>query len=412
MSYCEDYNRLRTRFDHSPQRITLPEDKMEILNLLFQSANFNLLPGEKQYHCDEHGETFDNGYRIDAPQAPPVMTRLFNVDDSKIKENIHFSYPILRRVKKNDPKIKKAIILFHGLNEKSWDKYLPWAHKLVSSTGKAVIMFPMAFHMNRAPREWVDPRLMRAASQAKSKMFPNTVNSSLANAAINTRLQFLPQRFLWSGLQSYFDILQLIRQIQAGEHPYIHENAKIDFFAYSIGSFLAEILLMSNPDDLFRHSRLFNFCGGPILTRTSPVSKYILDSEANIAVYSFFIEHLDAEIKRDKRLAHYFGGDHPVGQVFRCMLDYHQLKDFREQRLRELSSRIMAIGLEKDKVIPPYEIVNTLKGEARKIPIKVKILDFSYVYDHVVPFPANKNMASEVDRGFKRVFKTAGRFLS
>ena len=146
----------------------------------------------------------------------------------------------------------------------------------------------MAFHMNRTPEIWSDPRIMREVSKWKTHNYPKTSSSSLANAALNMRLQFMPQRFLWSGLQSYYDVIELVKQIKAGDHPLIESSGKIDFFSYSIGSFLAEIILMRNHDNLFDESRLFNFCGGPILSRTNPVSKYILDSEANIAVYSFF----------------------------------------------------------------------------------------------------------------------------
>jgi hypothetical protein len=419
MNYPDIYKRLRSTFDFHAERIPYPQLDMEIVNLEFHSAGHCLLPGEKEYSCAEHGAVFKNPYRGaampgDIPTSP-ALKDLMKVDDSRIEENISFTYPVLRPVKangKNRDRAKRVIVLFHGLNEKSWDKYLPWAYRLVELTGKPVILFPMAFHMNRAPAAWSEPRVMAAVSREKRRRFPSTQGSSLANAAINMRLQLLPQRFLWSGLQSYFDVLQLVKEIQNGSHPLIEQGAKIDFFAYSIGSLLAQILLMTDPGGRLSQSRLFNFCGGPILTRTSPVSRYILDSEANIAVYSFFIEHLEAEIKKDGRLAHYFGDRHPVGRVFRCMLDPQMFKEFREQRLKEISSRVMAVALKKDKVIPAYEIVNTLKGDARKIPTKVKILDFPYDYDHVVPFPANDNIKNKVDKSFKKVFKYAAKFLN
>lgn len=421
MSYLDIYKQMKAAYRHDQPRIELEELNMEILNAGFHSQSHRMLPGEKEYTCEEHGETFNNIYSNSLDQVrdmSPAVEELMKVDDSRVPENISFTYPVLRKIKKNgnkngkDEKAKKAIILFHGLNEKSWDKYLPWAWKLVESTGRPVLLFPMAFHMNRAPLQWSEPRAMAAVSREKCKRFPRTRGASLANAAINMRLQFLPQRFLWSGLQSYCDVIQLVKEIKADRHPFIHAEARLDFFAYSIGSLLAQIVLMTDQEKMFSHSRLFNFCGGPILTRTSPVSKYILDSEANIAVYSFFIEHLDGEIKKDRRLAHYFGDSHPMGGVFRCLLDAQIGKEFRERRLKELSSRIMAVGLKKDQVIPAYEIVNTLKGDERKIPIRVKILDFNHEYDHVVPFPANQTIETKVDKSFKKVFKMAAKFLN
>ncbi len=306
---------------------------------------------------------------------------------------------------------KNVIILFHGLNEKAWDKYLPWAKRLVESTGKSVLMFPLAFHMNRTPSEWINPRLMMRVSEEKKRLFPRTKFSSIANAAINMRLQFMPLRFLWSGLQSLYDVIQLVRLIKDGAIPSVDRDAGIDFFAYSIGSFLAEILLMLDPEGFFSTSKLFNFCGGPVLTRTSPVSKYILDSETNLSIYTFFIEYLDNEIEKNERLSHYFGSQHPEGEIFRSMIDYQKMKGDREKRFRELSGRIMALGLKKDEVIPPFEIINTLKGEERKIPIKVRIEDFNYKYDHVVPFPTNWNIENEVDTAFNKTFKIASKFL-
>ena len=409
MSYINDYQLLKERFNHTDKLIEIPEMGIEILNIPFESDHYDILPGEDSYQCREHYIKFP-------PTRPDIdkgldqsIQKLIHVNDSGVKENRFFSFPVMKRP--GDDKVKKAIILFHGLNEKSWSKYLPWARKLMERTGKAVIMFPIAFHMNRAPSEWSDPRSMRKVVAAKKKLFPRTLNSSIANAAINTRLQFDPLRFMWSGLQSYYDVIQLVNSVRNGEYSFIEPEAKIDFFAYSIGSFLAEILLMADTEGFFKDSKLFNFCGGPVLTRTSPVSKYILDSETNVSVYTFFIDYLEEEIRKDERLKHYFDNGHMEGEVFRSMLDYRKMKEFREERFKKLSKRMFALGLKKDEVIPPFEIVNTLKGEKRKISIKVKVMDFGYAYDHVIPFPVNWNLEEEVDKAFNKVFKTASKFL-
>ncbi len=408
MTYLKIYDHLNKKFNLKEKKISLPGLGIEIHNIEFKSKHSNLLPGEDLYSCERHDLEFMNEYSFKVEGFPKHLESLVSLKDSEIKENINFIYPVISRLGKKD---KNSIILLHGLNEKSWVKYLPWAKELSIRAKKNVILFPMAFHINRAPDSWSDPRIMRDVSKWKIENYPKTSSSSIANAALNTRLQFMPQRFLWSGLQSYYDIIDLVKHINAGRHSIINKGGKIDLFSYSIGSFLAEIIMMRNHDNMFEHSRLFNFCGGPILSRTSPVSKYILDSEANIAVYSFFIENLDSEIKRDKRLEHYFNSSHPVGEVFRSMLDYQKKKEFRESRFREISKRVMALGLRKDSVIPPIEIINTLKGEDRKIPIKVKILDFDFDYDHVVPFPRNEKIEKKVDKAFRIVFKTAANFL-
>lgn len=220
-----------------------------------------------------------------------------------------------------------------------------------------------------------------------------------------------PQRFVWSGVQTYNDIIQLVQEIRCGAHPHIAENARIDAFAYSVGSFLAEIMFMSNRDGLFSDSRLFMFCGGPTFDRMYPVSKYIIDSEALICLYSFFVEHLENECKRDRRLAHYFHEGHTSGLYFRSMLSNRRLKEVREKRLREISSRLMAVAVKQDEVVQPSEVLNTLNGDFRDIPVPVRILDFPCRCSHVNPFPVQKADPDEVNRSFDQVFDLASSHL-
>jgi hypothetical protein len=131
---------------------------------------------------------------------------------------------------------------------------------------------------------------------------------------------------------------------------------------------------MANPLNYFADSKLFMFCGGSTLDRMSPNSKFILDSDATIAIYSFYTERLESELKLDKRSAHYFNGNHISGTYFKSMLSYKKNKDLRENRFTELSNRIYAVALKKDDVIPPNEVINTLQGDYRNIPIKVDII--------------------------------------
>ena len=72
--------------------------------------------------------------------------------DNNIIENFSFEYPVFTPSGKF--RQDKAILLLHGLNERNWDKYLPWAEFLCLHTGKPVILFPIAFHINRALVTW------------------------------------------------------------------------------------------------------------------------------------------------------------------------------------------------------------------------------------------------------------------
>jgi len=94
------------------------------------------------------------------------------------------------------------------------------------------------------------------------------------------------------------------------------------------------------------------------------------------------------------------------------MLSYGVMSDMREERLRCLSDRLLAIGLKQDTVVPPYEIINTLQGKYRDIPSRVDVLDFPYPYKHEDPFPVLEKISDDVDAGFRRVFDTIGKFLA
>jgi len=303
------------------------------------------------------------------------------------------------------------ILLFHGFNEKHWHKYLPWAARMLEDTGKTIVLFPIAFHMNRAPAAWSDPRLMHQVSKRRREEFPDLLNSSLLNAAISSRLQRNPQRFIWSGLQTYHDVKDFVESCTRGEHPLFNKACSIDIMAYSIGGFLSQVLLLSNPDGLFSETRLFMFCGGPVFNRISPVSKFILDSEANVHLYSFLVEHLESHLKHDVKLSACLSDGSESGVAFRSMLSYKSRVAYREERFEKMSRRISAIALAKDEVIPPYEVENTLNGRNRNIPIRVRTLDFPYPYKHEDPFPAQPGISTEVNEGFRDVFDIIGCFL-
>ncbi len=344
-------------------------------------------------------------YRNDFVEYPAGIKH----HDIDITENRDFDIMVFKRAAPR--KSGRILFLFHGLNEKRWDKYLPWAEKLVELTGSTVVLFPIAFHMNRVPREWADIRLMNRVSAARRQQSPSIVNSTFANAAISARLQMIPQRFFWSGLQTFYDVVQFIDEVRTDKYEFADPQAGFDFFTFSIGSFLGEILIMSNPKDYFHDSRFFIFCGGPTLDRMSPNSKFILDSDATIAIYSFYTERLESELRLDKRMAHYFNGHHIAGNYFKSMLSYQKGKDFRENRFRELHERIFALTLRKDTVIAPGEVLNTLQGDFREIPVHVELTDFPYPYHHINPFPLDREFENIVDKEFNKVFETAAQFL-
>ena len=406
MDYLDNYHFLKQKVNYEDDLIKIDE-KINLFNFSFHSENGCILPGEDNYSCRVHDFTSSPGsdYSYDFSKYDAIL----DSRDSRIIENLDFRYHVFSPV---HPTPAKGIVIYlNGFNEKYWTKHFPWAYKIARETGKTVILFPVSFHMNRAPHEWGDPHRMNGVSVDRKAKFPDILSSTLLNAAISTRLHAKPQRYFWSGLQAYYDVIQLVDQIRQGRHPLIPKEVSFDFFAYSIGNLLAQVLLMTNHKGYFENSRLALFCGGSVFNRMSPVSRFILDSEANVALYSYVVEHMESHLKKDARLRHYLGEDHPEGLNFLSMINYKRMLEHRENLFRKMSDRIMAIALANDTVIPPYEVMNTLQGIRRDIPIPVEVHDYPYPYIHEEPFPANEKIRVEVDRMFNQTFDRFCNFL-
>lgn len=406
MIYNQLYQLLKGKSIYADDVVAVDE-KSEIRNYEFNSLAYNLLSGNEMYYCKKH----DSSFKCNELRNIKIERINKNIDNSDIdiSENRNFRYLVFKPSSK--AKFKEVLLFFHGFNEKYWDKYLPWAKKIADDTGKLVVLFPIAFHMNRAPHLWSDPRKMFQLSVHRKDSFPNIIDSSLSNVAISTRLHAYPQRFLWSGLQTYYDVIQFVEECKAGQHPLIEKDFTLDFFSYSVGSLLAEILKLTNYNNYFDNSKLVMFCGGAVFNRLSPVSKFIIDSEANAAMYSYLVEHLSVHMEKNPRMQHHLGELHPEGLVFRSMLNYSVMLPQREEMFRKIACQVLAITLEKDSVIPSYEIINTLKGSKRDIPIDVQILDFPYDYRHEDPFPVSETISTLVDNSFNLVFDKVSDFL-
>jgi hypothetical protein len=403
MNYNDEYRKLKDLENFTDAQIEIG-DSLVMRNYAFESAGRFILPGGECNNDDyEYQPVYSDEYE------PDIIQQMLNRQDAEIEENLRFAYHII--MPENQDVSKGVVFLFHGFNEKTWTKYLPWAKYIAAYTGKSVILFPIAFHMNRAPLVWSDRREMYRVSMQRQERHPNVMCSSLSNVAISIRLHNKPQRVIWSGLQTYYDVIRLVETIKAGLHPAIDPKASIDFFAYSIGAFLGEILMMSNQNGYFSDSRYVSFCGGAVFNRISPVSKFIMDSETDVCLFSFLVEHLDSHMRHIDVLRDYLSENHPEGYNFRSMLNYRIMTDYREEKFRRMSHRIYAIGLVKDRVIPYYEIMNTLQGRERNIPIRVDVLDFPYDYSHENPFPLLAGISEAVNEQFKLTFDRVIDFL-
>ena len=329
--------------------------------------------------------------------------------DSDVPENYNFTYPIvLPEGSKNN---KNGLLLLHGLNEKSWDKYLAWAGQLALKKQCPVILFPIAYHMNRAPKNWSDPRLMRDI--VKNRLYGNKKNeTTFANAALSTRLGSNPEQFIYSGAQSYYDIWQLLEQINNGEHPLFTKNSKLDIFAYSIGAFLSQILFICNPDKLLSNSRMFLFAGGTTFDKMIGKSRFIIDSNAFKSLLSLRHKNILRKAYRTLKSANFKDFEN-TWQGFLSMLSQRKGYKTREDVFTERGKQIYAIALEKDKVMPLKYILSSLKGKKNKFPPRVDVIDFPYEYSHENPFPINnEEILPLVNRSFSIVIEKAVRFYS
>ena len=406
MSYTNTYSALKELFNSSESNKEF--DTIEMHDLEFLSLSCGILPGIESYKCDIHSVTMKEKFSFYTEIG--TINNNVHIKDIFVKENQSFNYQLIKP--KGQEKVKKVVFLFHGFNEKDWSKYLPWAKSICDGTGSAVILFPIAFHMQRAPKQWSEKREMYRLSEHRKKKFPNIVHSTLSNVAISMRLHAMPQRFIWSGLQSYYDVIQLISEIKEGKNQHIDRDFCFDIFAYSIGGFLAQILKLTNYHNYFDNSKVCLFCSGATFNRLSSVSKFILDSEANVALYSYLVEHFDKMLQRDNILNHYIKEGHPEGKIFSSMLDFQKMREFREELLKNYEDQIYAISLTKDDVIPSFEIMNTLKGAYRNINIRMDEMDFAYDYIHENPFPTSRIDSIEVDKSFEMVFDKVCGFLN
>jgi len=375
MDYSNTYNDLKSIFTNESKEISIPGSEIKIYNTRFRSE----MPS---------GE-------------------FSNKNDLQIPENKSFSYPVFTPA---NLKSDKVILLLHGLNERSWIKYLVWAYYLAQYTDSYVILFPISFHINRSPSSWKDPRAMVNFMKDRNSSLGNIDMSSFANIALSNRLTEDPMRFFKSGYQTTVDICKLISGIRNGEHEIIPQTGKINIFAYSIGAFLAEIILMGNPENQFTDSKLFIFCGGSVFSNMQGSSKLIMDSLAFRRVYNFYLNDFEETLNGQSPLTDFFCSSQ-IGMVFRAMIDLGRLKTFRENILKNLKGQIHSLSLLKDTVIPSKGVISTLRNSGRDE--TVEIWDFPYAYTHENPFPVfNSPLSQKVDYWFEKVFAEAALFLA
>lgn len=325
------------------------------------------------------------------------------VSDDKIEENKTFTYTVF--VPDGVAQTGKAILFLHGLNERHWEKYLPWAEQLTLKTGRAVILFPIAFHMNRTPQSWCNPRTLLPYVDDRKQKFGKFNNTTFVNLALSSRLSENPVRFYVSGKESVLNLRQLIKEIKNGQHPLFKKNTSVNIFAYSIGAFLSQVLLLSDAEQLTSDSRLFMFCGGTLFSRMDGDSRDIIDKESFQKLKDFFLNDFihNGLLPGEKEDA--------IEKAFKSMLSFSKYRRYRETFFQKNQNRIAAITLKKDTVIPTLGVAEAF-GQKCACGM-LEEWDFPYDYSHQIPFPTHNRVAPEiVQQSFSEVFGRASAFLA
>ncbi len=327
----------------------------------------------------------------------------FNPETAKMY-NDNFDYPVF--VPDSPNARKSCIILLHGLNERNWDKYLPWAYSLAKQTGKSVILFPIAYHMNRSPEFWKDPRKMLPYVQKRHQELPDVGMSTVANVALSKRLTKQPERLFFSGLQVAGDLVNLMDSITNGKHPMFNKGTVIDYFSYSIGTFLTQVLMLGNPGERFDNSKFFFYCGGSAFDDMYGVSKYILDTKAYESLKYYYSNDFEAALKKNSSWRIMFNSS-GLGESFKSMLSIKGLRQHNTKMFSKYKDRLMALTLKQDKVIIPEKVKSALKG------IRVEVTDFKYKYMHENPFPVSNKpvIMNQVNEAFDSFINKVASFF-
>lgn len=355
-----------------------------------------------------HNMHFEESFKSDEIlKQRRISPKPFFLDkrDDEFSLNNNFDYIIAEpdsSIRKEGEKLNSFIFLFHGLNERSWEKYISWAEALTERTGRAVILFPLAFHINRSPKEWSNPRLMSSFVNEDAKKKKKLINLSFVNYALSSRIKADPHRFYLSGKQTVYNICQLLLQIDNGEHPLIESNAKFDIFAYSIGAFMSQIIMQANPLNRFGNSKLFMFCGGSVFCKMNGNSKLIMDKESFQILNRYYKREFYGLFKKQEKID-------AIDRAFISMIGTRALKKERKSFYLVSQDRIRIIALKQDKVIPIKGIKKALGGVWK---ICMEEMDFTYKYSHEAPFPINIKEKDSREYWFNEVFTRASAFLS
>ncbi|MDE2727870.1 MAG: DUF6051 family protein, partial [Gemmatimonadota bacterium] len=225
------------------------------------------------------GDPVDDGrFRLRRPRFESRWTGLLLPEDRDIAENRGFNYLMVEPVDLPAAGAGEVLVIFHGLNEGSYARMLPWAASFALRLGIPVILFPLSFHVGRRSDLWSVQEQTRIAAR-RADMAGNGRTSPF-NGRISERLDRAPERYCLGGLQSCFDAADLVARIEGGKHASCRAGAQARFLGYSAGGYLALVLLLADPFGRFSDARAALFASGAPLGGIRPESLFIMDDSA------------------------------------------------------------------------------------------------------------------------------------
>ena len=225
------------------------------------------------------GDPVDDGrLRLRRPRFESRWTGLLLPEDRAVAENRGFNYLMVEPVDLPAAGAGEALVIFHGLNEGSYARMLPWAGSFALRLGIPVILFPLSFHVGRRSDLWSVQEQTRIA--ARRAAMAGNGRTSPFNGRISDRLDRAPERYCLGGLQTCFDAADLVARIEGGDHASCRTGARVRFLGYSAGGYLALVLLLADPGGRLSDARAALFASGAPLGGIRPESLFIMDDSA------------------------------------------------------------------------------------------------------------------------------------
>ena len=302
-------------------------------------------------------------------------------EDRDITENRRFTYLMIEPINPSGAGFDEVFILTHGLNEGNPAKLFPWAYNLAVGLNMPVLIFPLAFHIDRRSDSWGFSTQVKLSEQRAA--VPGNRLTSPFNARISHRLSEAPERFTRAGLQSYYDLVYLCDVISSGRHPGCRQDAVPHFLGYSTGGYLVFNLMLSNPGNRFPDSRCVLFASCAPLKDVHPASIFIVDQEAGDRLTGFLGDRGYEKTVYDMEV-----GDRSEAPLY-WMSEILFGGPALNVRLQSISHRCLAIGGTNDWVIP-------VDGMTRNLPaLEVRCLDLGI---HEFPFTIKGPRIEAYDR--------------